>query len=220
MDIDELKTAWRALDERVSHSLALNLQTRRDFTMDRARASLNHLAWSPRLNLAMDVLWAVINGSFLARHIAEPRFALPAGLLLVTAIVFIVSNARQLALLSGIDYSGPVVAIQRTLADVYAMRVRETRWLLLSAPLLWMPMLIVLARFLGVDLYAIASGAWILANFGFGALVIVVGYWLSKRFGPRLKTSTAAKKMADGFAGASLARAITLVNEISEFERE
>lgn len=220
MDLDELKTAWRALDERVNQSLALNLQTRRDVTMDRARASLNHLAWSPRLNLAMDVIWALINGSFLARHVAEPRFALPAALLLATAIVFIVSNARQIARLSGVDYSGPVVAIQRALADVYAMRVRDTRWILMSGPLLWMPMLIVLARFLGVDLYAVANGAWILGNFAFGLLVLVAGFWFATRFGPRLKTSTIAKRLADGFAGATLTRAMRLVDEISEFERE
>ena len=220
MDLDELKTAWHTLDERVSQSLALNLQTRRDVTMDRARASLNHLAWSPRLHLFMDVVWAVVSGAFLARHIAEPRFALPAALLLATAIVFVVSNARQIARLSGIDYSGPVVAIQRALADVYAMRVRDTRWILISGPLLWMPMLIVLARFFGVDLYAIANGAWILGNFVFGALVLVAGFWFAKRFGPRLKTSTTAKRLADGFAGATLTRAMRLVDEISAFERE
>ena len=220
MDIDELKTVWRALDERVSHSLALNLQTRRDFSLDRARASLTTLAWSPRLNLAVDVVWAVMNGAFLARHIAEPRFALPAALLLGAAIVLIVSNARQLALLSRIDYSGPVVAIQRTLADVYAMRVRETRWLLISGPLLWMPLLVVLMRLLGVDLYAIANGMWIVSNVVFGALVLAAGFWFARRFGPRLKTSTTGKRIADGLAGTSLTRAMRLVDEISEFERE
>ena len=220
MDIDELKTAWRALDERVSQSLALNLQTRRDYTMDRARASLNVLAWSPRGNLAMNVIAAVVDGAFLARHMHEARFAVPAALLLGVAIVAIVWHARQLALLSRIDYSGPVVTIQRTLAEVYAMRVRESRWILVSGPLLWTPGLIVVAGLIGIDLYAVVNGLWIIVNLLFGAAVLAAGFWFSRRYAAQLKESTAAKRMADSFAGASLTRAMKLVDEISEFEAE
>jgi hypothetical protein len=220
MDIDELKTAWHTLDKRVNHSLALNLQTRRDYTMDRARASLNVLAWGPRIELTLDVIWAIFLGLFFARHFFELRFALPTLLLSAGVIVVIVSNARQLALLSGIDYSGPVLAIQHTLAEVYALRVRNSRRIFVFGPLLWTPLLIVGVRELGVDLYAVASGFWIAANLAFGLLVIAGSFWFSRRYAAKLRESTTAKKIADTFAGSSLTRAMTLVNEISEFGRE
>ena len=69
-----------------------------------------------------------------------PRFAVPAILLDITALVFIVSSAGQLRVLSTIDYGEALVTIQSMLTELGVRRAREVRWqwlLMLSYSLLW-----------------------------------------------------------------------------------
>jgi len=106
-------------------------------------------------------LAVVIIGAYMADNFAALRFAIPAAALQAAAVLNLSLAARQLVGLHAIDFAGPVLSIQRALADVHIVRARSNRWLLLSAPLLWALLVIVVPHGLaGFDVYRAFGFAW------------------------------------------------------------
>jgi RNA polymerase sigma factor (sigma-70 family) len=129
--------------------------------------------------------------------------------------------ARQLFELRSLDYDEPVVAIQDRLQGLRLARIRATMGTLLFAPLMWVPLLIVATRaFLGIDIYAAASPAWLTANVLFGLAVIPTAVVIARAFGPRLERSTPMRFLADEIAGRSLAAALDDLAAIRRFAEE
>jgi hypothetical protein len=218
MELDELKTAWRTLDERVNNSIALNLRIHLELRRHTARVSLRRLAWLPSVEVGLNAIAAVLNGMFLAGHLHEPKFIVPALVVQAAAVILIIAGARQLTILSTIDYAAPVVDIQRRLAALDAIRVRVNRWVIFSAALLWLPIAIVLANaILGLDLYQGAGARWLAINFIVGLAVLLVAVWISRRYADRFRPSSFLARISDDLAGRNVARAIGALRQATEF---
>jgi serine/threonine-protein kinase len=221
MDLDELKTTWQALDRRIEERRDLNLATLRELKLHQVRSALRRHVPFPLIDLVSGIAVAGVLGAFLAVHIREARFAIPALTLQGVAIATIVVTARQLAMIGRLDYSAPVVAIQRAIGEVKSSRVRTTRWLLLIAPLLWPPMAVVGAKgLLGVDLYQGFGAMWLAANVVFGAVFLAVALWIAHRWADSFRDATWVKGLADSLAGRSLARATGYLDELERFEKQ
>jgi hypothetical protein len=79
-------------------------------------------------------------------------------------------------------------------------RIRVTKWTLLSAPLLWTPLLIVaLKGQLGLDAYAIFSQSWLAAN---------------------LERSPCIQSLMRDIAGYNLTAAAGFLSSLARFEEE
>ena len=167
----------------------------------------------------MNVAGVVLLGFFVSNHFREPQFVISAAALYVYAIGLIVANARQLAQIHAVDFDEPVVAIQKKLEALRVARIRTTLGALLFGPLMWLPLVSVALRgIFGVDLYAAASPAWILANVLFGLAVIPLAIILARRYGPRLERSSAMRRLADAIAGHTLTKALDSLDSIRRFE--
>ncbi len=221
MELDELKRAWHELDRRME-AIDLKLErVQKEVKLSRTRVLLRRFGGVLLFELVCNTVAVVLLGSFLTDHIDELRFAIPTLILHLAALALIVVGIRQLALIARIDYSLPVVAIQRQLALVRTLRVRSIQWTFLLAPLLWTPLAIVCAQgFLGLDLYAGLGMQFIAINIGVGLFVIPLGIQAARACAGRLGNSPILRRMADSVAGYSLTRALTLVQEIEMFERE
>ncbi len=151
----------------------------------------------------------------------DARFAVPAVALHVVAVLLMASTVAQLAMLRSVDYSGPVLAIQRTLAKLTALRIRTTKWLLLLAPLLWTPLAIVVAQgVFGLDVYRWFGLRWVAANLGFGLVVVPLLIWAARRYRDRWQQFWIIESLADDLAGRSLSMAKGYLGEIARFGRE
>jgi hypothetical protein len=183
MELDELKLAWQAMETRVEA-----LETRR--TVDKVRS----LGGPTRWELAGNVVGVLLTGNFLFHYGAELRFLLPGLALHLVAILTIATGVRQVVLFSRLDLSRSVLETQRTLLALQAERLRVNRALLTFIPLLWVPLVIVLARCIGIDLYRL-SPAWLWSNVAFGLAMVPVGIWLAKRLGDRLSNPELARAL-------------------------
>src|SRR5262245_849125 len=186
MELDELKTRWKDTDRRLEaleRPLRLALQLARAGTLDRMRSKLRAVRLVLWYEVAFGVLAALLLGSYLFKHLGTLRFALPAAVLHIGAVVTLAVAVRQLVALGQVDYAGPVVGIQRRLAELGLVRARANRWLLLSAPLLWAFLVVVVPHgLIGLDVYRAFGVPWIAANFGFGAAILAAEAWLRRRF--------------------------------------
>lgn len=220
MELDELKDLWQQTDRRLeAMEPALRLQER----LARAGA-LDRLHWKIRFThvvlwyeLAFGGLVALLAGSYLADHLGEIRFAAPAALLHLGAILTIGLAAWQLVALGQIDYGGPVLDIQKRLAELRAVRARGNRWLLLSSPLLWALLIVVVPHGLvGLDVYRAFGISWVGGNLLFGLAVLAAAAWASRRF----PTSRLLRGLGDDLTGRRLAAMSGFLNDIAAFEAE
>lgn len=220
MELDELKQLWQESTQQLAASLRLNRLLLAQSNLRRVETALGRLGGGITFELLLTLAGIVLVGWFAAEN-PQPRFLIPAALIDVYAIGMVVAYARQLVMLRTTDYDEPVVAIARRLEELRVLRVRSTLGALLFGPLMWMPFFIVGARLLwGVDVYAVAGPAWLVANVFFGLAVIPASIAVARVFGPRLRGSGALRALADEVAGRSLMKALDDLAAVTRFAEE
>jgi len=203
MELDDFKTRWMETD-------AIRINTRAARALVRAEDSLGRVRRNLVLELILDGLLLLAIGSFAADHVREPRFFVPALMLHVSVILLSVPLLRQLVFLRGVDYAEPVVAIQRHVERLRIEEIRAMKWTLVSAPLLWVPLLIVAMKgLLGLDAWALLDTKWLVANVVFGVAFLIGMLWLSRRVEGR---------WMDALAGRSMTDAKRHLDEVARFE--
>ena len=221
MDLDELKKRWLDQEVALGANIRLGARLLRESELGKAETALRRLARLLWLEVVLNGLAAGWLGSFIAAHISETRFLVPATILDVCAVLLVIAGVRQLVAIRTLDYNAPIIEVQRHLESLRIERIRATKLTLLASPLLWTPLLIVAARgLLGVDLYTTFTGAWLLANVIFGAGVIVAGLWASRRYADRLEASSFLGRLMRNLADKSLNSAVDFVSVVERFEKE
>jgi serine/threonine-protein kinase len=218
MNIDELKEKWSSYDRKLDHAIRLNEARVR---MIDVRRSLSRVYWPAAGGLVVNGVAVMILGSFIAGHLSEPEFWIPALALHAFVVAHIAWAVRQLLVLQALDYSAPVVTIQRKLAALRLLRVRIVKWTLGLAPLLWAALLVVGPEaIVGLNVYVALPASYLAANLGFGLAFLAMMMWLARRIEGRLKDSPRLESLMDDLAGRSLTEAKLTLKEIADFERE
>jgi hypothetical protein len=220
MEFDDLKQIWNAYDQKLAASMRLNTQLLQRANMGRVQTSLDRLARGLTLEAVINFVAVLLIGSFAADHVAEARFLIPAILLGVYAVAILATGISQLVRIRTVDYDEPVISIQRKLEQLKANRSMAMKWALLTAPLMWVPLLIVGLGAAGVDAYATLGASYLTANALFGLALIPLALWLAKRYGPRLQRSPVLRTLADDLTGRSLIAALQSLDTLARFERD
>lgn len=220
MTLDDLKLALNDLSRSLDADAAPKTVDP-GVSLRRSRSALAVLRVALRLEAAQAVVFIALLAWFLAIHAASswPSLA-SAGLLLTLETLYLGATVRQQALVRRIDYAEPVVRVQQQLGTLMALRSRTVWAVLVTAPLVWLPLLIVAAEwFVGVDVVGATSWAWVLANLGFGLAVLGVGLWVARHPPRWVRRSPRLRQVFDHLAGRSLRRALDHVAEAAAFER-
>jgi hypothetical protein len=99
------------------------------------------------------------------------------------------------------------------------VRARSNRWLLLSSPLLWALLVIVVPHgLLGVDIYQLFGMAWVVANLVFGVAVVGAAAVISRHLRSRGGGSEFLRRIGDDITGRRMAEAAATLDEIAAFE--
>jgi hypothetical protein len=221
MELDELKEKWTEHDRKLEVNIRLTRQLFSATKMNRARSALQRLAVFLALESMIALAVIIVLGSFIGDHIRMARFVVPAAALDLFEIATLIVLIRQIRLVLQVDYGKPVAAIQKELGSLRMLRIRQFQWILLVAPLLWTPLLIVaLKGFLGVDAYKTPGAAYLLGNLLFGLAIIPLAIWLSKKFGDRMDRSPMMQRLMKDLAGYNLNAASGFLATLSEFEEE
>jgi hypothetical protein len=188
--------------------------------MNGGRSAMRRLAVFLALESAVTFAVIIVLGSFIGDHLSMPRFVAPAVALHLFEIATLIVLIQQIRLALHVDYGEPIAAIQKQLESLRMLPTRYIQWALVTAPLLWMPLLIVvLEGFWGVDAYKILAAAFLFANLAFGLAVILLGVWLSKKFGDRVSRLPIIQGLMKTLAGHNV-NAAAFLAALSEFEDE
>ncbi|MBS0462352.1 MAG: serine/threonine protein kinase [Proteobacteria bacterium] len=217
MELDDMKAAWAQLNQRLEAQETLNFHLLRDGKLDRLRRGLRPLVWGQAIQIAWGGLIALWGANFWIAHRDVPHLLIAGIAVHLSGISMIVLGAAIEALIARVDYSAPVLGIQRQIAQLRTVYVRGGLAVGLPWWLLWVAFLMVALKSLaGADLFLNAPGVvWINLAFGVVGLLATLAFLRWSRTRPGL-----GQKLADYNAGRSIVRAQSLLAEIARFERD
>ena len=232
MELDEMKALWQETAQETARRLdgiESGLQMDRERRQldgaagirERSRSKLRFVRLVLGYEIACGALVVLLAGSYLYENLGTLRFALPAAMLHLAALLNLGVALGQLVMLGRIDFAAPVVESQRRLAEVGLLRARSNRWLLLSSPLLWALAVVVVPHGLaGFDVYRAFGLAWVAGNFVFGVAVLAAAAWAQQALAPASRAGALFGRLGDDLTGRRVAAAAGTLTELAEFVRE
>ncbi len=216
MEIQELSSAFAALETRVEKSVSQQSDLRNQINESRLLTIKGKTQRSPAWDIAVAGLVLVATGGFFADNFKDlqqvPLTGLPGVIVFALGIFTIHVSVRQLILSSELDYAKPMVETQLVLAKLRMLRVRSTQWIFVSAFVLWFVFPILLGQMiLGAKFMLAMNPAWIAANIVFGLAMVPVINWIMMK-------SKHAKSIQDEFAGKDVREAEEFIVQIAEFQ--
>lgn len=221
MTMEELQALWTRQSELLARSVAIDERLLREQLLRRPRAGL---AWFRGWRGCEVVVSAAVAALAVVRwcsHPGEPRYLLVAGSVALFAAVIAVQGVIVLARSAELDWSAPVVTLQRALARMKLAEYRAFQWALLGGVVLWLPLpLLLLDLLAGGRLVPQVELGWIAANVAVGVVLMLLGRWLSRRLVERSDRSPLAHRLIDAVASRYVRRTAKQLDELAAFVRE
>jgi serine/threonine-protein kinase len=143
LERDELKLAWRMLEARLEREHAPNLGRFRHERLPRVRNALWPIAAAQAIQLLLGALMFVWFALFWTEHRALPHLLALGAIGQLWSAALVGLAVAQLVGVARVDYSAPVLAIQKHIAALRAQRVRTAPFLMVSGCLMWLPVTLV-----------------------------------------------------------------------------
>ena len=215
MELDELKSSWRRLDQRVHELTLINRSLSIDNAVGKARSRLAPLMIGAAAGALIGAAFAIVSAIYVGDHWDSPAALFAGSFLCLMSLAYASVHAVRLHLAQRIDFALPVIEIQRSLASLQ-------RWEAWSFHAMWMACCLlplgvlngVAIALQGAALWSRAP-AWLVANilvclaFGAGPLVV---YLVSRRRQGKL-----AARMETFLSSRTIVDARAAIAEIDEF---
>lgn len=220
MELDELKQAWQTLDRHLARQHDIQWQLLRDRKLDKVRDHLRPLFRWQAMQMLLGIGLILLGVACWTRNTDVPAL-LASGLLVHAFGVATTAMAGiTIALAGNIDYSAPVLQIQKQMARL--LRVYKFNADLCGAPwwIMWLPIVVALAGLRPPD-PAVGASAWLVGS-AIGGTVGLLGTWAWALWNCRRRREAAPAdepaSLADGADG--IRRGRRLLDEIARFERD
>ncbi|MCW5580626.1 MAG: serine/threonine protein kinase [Luteimonas sp.] len=220
MELDELKQAWQTLDRHLSRQHELQWQILRDRKLDKVRDHLRPLVWGQRAQMLLGIALTVLGVACWTRNTGIPAMLVSGLLVHAFGVASAVMAGITLALVGTVDYSAPVLKIQKQMARL--LHFYRFNANLCGAPwwIMWLPVVVALGGLRPLD--PAAGVSWWLAGSAVGGSIGLLGTWAWALWACRRRRGIAPEdeptSLADGADGIRSGR--RLLEEIARFERE
>jgi serine/threonine-protein kinase len=217
-ELDDLKSAWQTLSRNLERQNALALHQFRETKLTRFRAAFRWLVTGQVIQIICGALLSIIGGSFWVDHLGTPHLMIYGLSFHAYGLMMILFAARDLFLLQRLDYTAPVLTLQKQLADLRRWHVQAGLWFGVAGCFIWIPLMLMIFYGLGSDVWTRSPAVvgWFVLS-GLVCLGIMGGiiFW-SRRPGKE----RFARALVNSSAGRAVRRSQALLDEIARFEQE
>jgi hypothetical protein len=221
VELQELQERWLEQERRLEENRAFTLQLARGLKSEQTRGPLIRLSYFLWIELILDLGALLLLVSYLTEVFWQARYSLPAIVLLGSLVALMSLLARQLQLLHGLDYSAPVMRLQKELERLKILRVTEVKWILLLSPALWPATLLVFIHgVLGLDPFLLLSTTWLIANVLFGIMASGLLWGLAGYVSRRHSEAPWLVWLRRNIAGEQIKAAEEVLAQYTAFEQE
>jgi hypothetical protein len=219
MELDDLKLAWKTLDQRLQRQNALQLAELHERGTGRIRSSLRPLFWSQMLQLLFGIA-TVVAGVWLWKTFPALTPILIAGIVVhAYGVTTIIASSIMLGGIARIDRGLPVLELQQRLATLRKTYIISGAVVGLPWWLLWMVPVIVAVSLKNAQSGVTGLPGWIwiaLATCTLGVLAT----WAFDRWLRRPGREALARRLDDAAAGGSLRRAQAELDALKRYGEE
>lgn len=181
MELDDLKSAWQLLEQRLERQSRLQLQLLQDRKLDRVRGRLRRVYWGKIVQFLFGDLLLLAGIMATIRHHAEPHLLACSLFLLAYGLLLIVLGGLTLARVDRVDYDAPVLEIQERIGRLQQAEVVYGICAGLPWWLLWLAIFILeMKAWAGVDLW-LAAPAFVWVSIAIGLAGLLVSMRLYRR---------------------------------------
>jgi hypothetical protein len=199
MDMTDLQSAWNRLDERLQeHERGLD-RLFRQRGMDRVRTRLRFLSIGPLLQFIAGVLITLWAGGYWTAHLGETHLVVYGVAIHLYGVGLAIAAALQLARVWRVDYRAPVLQVQAALIELRRVRIGGERVMVLAGFVVWLPMMLVALRAVGLDLWLVRPGN-VLVNVGVALGLVLLVAWLMRRFRRAFERDAAGRHLREAEA--------------------
>lgn len=141
MNENELKNLWKSANAKISESLVLNSKHAEEITKIKAYSLISSIKPIKFFTLLVGIIWVISLGGYLADlwinqySTVNKFFLFPATAQVFLTALTIGFYVYQLILINDIDFSKPVVEIQRKIAALKMSTIQVARLCFLQLPL-------------------------------------------------------------------------------------
>jgi len=219
METDELKLAWQQLGQQMERQHAVQLELLRERKRERMRSSLRPLFWGQILQVAFGIALILLGVACWTRHPAPGGYFLAGVLVHAFGAATAAAGGIMSGLIGGLDWSAPVLAIQKRLGLL--RRFYVAAGIAVGWPwwVMWLPVVIAIA---GLDPRQTGTGvtpAWVWVSLTVGVAGLLAT-WLFYRWARDPARPALAERMEKSITGAGLRRAQGLLDELRAFEQD
>lgn len=220
MELEEIKNIWSAYDKKLEQSWKLNLSLLRRANLDKVKSKLRKMVILHAFTFTFSILQIILLMYFVVVHIAEPHLVAAGTILLVWSFMISYSAADQLNKINAMDYSAPVMEIQKKLIAIKLSIIKYLRLSTLIIPFYLAHILFWFELLLDVDMYQVANQQWWIGQIIFTLLVMLpLTLWLYKKLSSHNMDKSWMKKLISSSGGKQISEAFTLLDEIQKFEK-
>ena len=218
MELDKLQNMWQTLDQKLDRNWQLNLSLIRRANLDKAMRKMKGLTWVTSLSLAF---YAIVASYFIHLTIqnwTSPFLAGSCGIVAGWSLFITYAAIRELKLILELDYSKPILEVQKQLVQVRLAILRYLRVLVWMLPFSFVFVVLFFKLLFGIDITAEAPLDWILWNIAICLVLFApLSFWLYKKLNPKHAEEEWIYKFLKG-SGSQISDAISFLKEIDTFE--
>ncbi|MDG1751495.1 MAG: hypothetical protein P8I03_07530 [Thalassotalea sp.] len=181
MNLDSLKHTWENQDEVSSMSIEINQPLLFSIKVNQQMKKMRNMIIS---RIAESVFFFIIIVSLWRYIVSDFSFSAPtisAMILNIFAIVGFAANIGQIVLISQLDYSAPVKALQKNIYNICSHKLQATRLVLLSVAFYMSYTFLGFDVLFGVDLYQSLSEQMVMFYSVSTAVLFIVTAWFLSR---------------------------------------
>jgi hypothetical protein len=217
-ELDDLKSTWQTLSRNLERQHALTLHQFREIKRSRFRSGFRWLVIGQIFQIICGLLLAFFAARFWINHLGVVHAMIYGNSLHAYGVMLIIFAARDLELIRRLDYSAPVLELQKQIAALRQWHVRSALWFGITGCLIWIPFILAIAYSAGADIWVRNPGVvgWLVVS-GLVPIALLIGVVLWSR---RPGDGKLARILEESSVGRSVNRAQALVDEIAQFERD
>jgi hypothetical protein len=218
MEPNELKSTWQKLEKTLERGNQLTAAMLRQKKLDATHKSLGPLKWNQAFQICFGVLFIVLAALLWSTKPTAISVVVAGVIVEAYGIGCVITAGMVFSSLNRIDYAAPVVKVQGGLAHVRRAYGICVVFAGLSWWVLWIPLLMLLAGLVHINLYANApSVIWIGMAIGIVGLSGTYWIYLYSMKSPNMQLRQFVERAT---FGGSLLKALQQLNEVRKFEEE
>lgn len=218
MDLSNLQQTWNRFEKKLDQNRQLNLHLLRKVNLEKTKLKLSSLIWQQ----ALTIIFYMMAGSwfmyFSATHWGNWSFVISGVILAVWSFIATASAIYQLQLILTLDYSLPVIQLQKKLMVLKTSIIRNLRFVGWVLPFYMAFVVVGFQVLFGVDIIREMETQVLVWNTIFSVFLIFVSLWIHKKLSPKNANKDWLNWLIQG-SGSQVNDALKFLKEIDDFKR-